>query len=90
MVSKMPVMSQIMLMSIKIKRYNIVVIYRLIYSFNVIPNNILQDFMVLQVDSQKYIEVKSSTFLKSWIVLELMMWWRGAFSEKKEHLEGGL
>ena len=72
MVSKMPVMSQIMLMSIKIKRYNIVVIYRLIYSFNVIPNNILQDFMVLQVDSQKYIEVKSSTFLKSRIAYS---WW---------------
>lgn len=45
-----------MLTSIKIKYYNTVIIYRLIYSFNVIPNNILQDFMVLQVDSQKYVK----------------------------------
>ena len=53
--------------NIKIKYYNTVIIYRLIYSFNVIPNNILQDFMVLQLDSQMYVEESNLPLWKSWI-----------------------
>ena len=67
-----------MLTSIKIKYYNTVIIYRLIYSFNVIPNNILQDFMVLQVDSQMYVEESNIPIWKSgiaylWLIFPMKM-----------------